>query len=108
MRVVIADPQAKVRSALRLLLEQHLRLPVSGEAGTAEELLRLTGAACPDLVLLDLMLPGIDGMEVCRRLKQDPETRDIPVIIISAKGDESDIVAGLELDPQTSRSRGCP
>jgi two-component system alkaline phosphatase synthesis response regulator PhoP len=51
----------------------------------------------PDLVLLDLMLPGIDGMEVCRRLKQNPDTRDIPVIIISAKGDESDIVAGLEL-----------
>ena len=51
----------------------------------------------PDLVLLDLMLPGIDGMEVCRRLKQDADTKDIPVIIISAKGDESDIVAGLEL-----------
>ena len=50
----------------------------------------------PDLVLLDLMLPGIDGMEVCRRLKQDAATRDIPVIIISAKGEESDIITGLE------------
>jgi two-component system alkaline phosphatase synthesis response regulator PhoP len=64
----------------------------SGEEGLAE-----IRKKHPDLVLLDLMLPGIDGMEVCRRLKQDPETRDIPVIIISAKGDESDIVAGLEL-----------
>ena len=50
----------------------------------------------PDLVLLDLMLPGIDGMEVCRRLKQDAATRDIPVIIISAKGEENDIITGLE------------
>ena len=64
----------------------------SGEEGLAD--IRKTR---PDLVLLDLMLPGIDGMEVCRRLKQDPETKDIPVIIISAKGDETDIVAGLEL-----------
>ena len=50
----------------------------------------------PDLVLLDLMLPGIDGMEVCRRLKQNAATRDIPVIIISAKGEENDIITGLE------------
>jgi len=64
----------------------------SGEEGLADIRKRP-----PDLVLLDLMLPGIDGMEVCRRLKRDPEKRDIPVIIISAKGDESDIVAGLEL-----------
>ncbi len=64
----------------------------SGEEGLTEIRKRH-----PDLVLLDLMLPGIDGMEVCRRLKQNPDTRDIPVIIISAKGDESDIVAGLEL-----------
>jgi len=64
----------------------------SGEEGLAE-----IRKQRPDLVLLDLMLPGIDGMEVCRRLKQDPDTKDIPVIIISAKGDESDIVAGLEL-----------
>lgn len=64
----------------------------SGEEGLAN--IRKTP---PDMVLLDLMLPGIDGMEVCRRLKQDPDTKEIPVIIISAKGDESDIVAGLEL-----------
>jgi len=55
----------------------------------------------PDLVLLDLMLPGIDGMEVCRRLKQDPDTRDIPVIIISAKGDESDMLQDSNLERMT-------
>ena len=49
----------------------------------------------PDLVLLDLMLPGLDGIEVCRRLKADPVTRSIPVIMVTAKTEESDIVLGL-------------
>ena len=51
----------------------------------------------PDLVLLDLMLPGLDGLEVCRRLKKDPKTAEIPVLMVTAKDDESDVVTGLEL-----------
>jgi two-component system alkaline phosphatase synthesis response regulator PhoP len=51
----------------------------------------------PHLVVLDLMLPDLDGREVCRRLKWDERTRATPIIIVSAKGDEPDIVAGLEL-----------
>ena len=51
----------------------------------------------PDLVLLDLMLPGIDGLSVCRELKQADSTRGIPVIMVTAKGEESDVVSGLEL-----------
>lgn len=49
----------------------------------------------PDLVLLDLMLPGLDGIEVCRHLKQDPVTRPIPIIMVTAKGEEADVVLGL-------------
>ncbi len=49
----------------------------------------------PDLVLLDLMLPGLDGIEVCRALKGDPATKAIPVIMVTAKGEESDVVLGL-------------
>jgi len=49
----------------------------------------------PDLVLLDLMLPGMDGVEVCRRVKSDPVTRAIPIIMVTAKSEESDIVLGL-------------
>jgi DNA-binding response OmpR family regulator len=49
----------------------------------------------PDLVLLDLMLPGLDGLEVCRRLKADPVTRGIPVIMVTAKAEESDVILGL-------------
>ncbi len=49
----------------------------------------------PDLVLLDLMLPGLDGIEVCRRLKSDPVTRSIRVLMVTAKGEESEVVLGL-------------
>lgn len=49
----------------------------------------------PDLVLLDLMLPKLDGIEVCRSLKSDPLTRAIPIVMVTAKGEESDIVLGL-------------
>lgn len=50
----------------------------------------------PDLILLDLMLPDFDGLEVCKMLKQNPSWKDIPVLILTAKGDETDIVLGLE------------
>lgn len=49
----------------------------------------------PDLVILDLMLPGMDGVEVCRQVKSDPVTRSIPIVMVTAKGEESDIVLGL-------------
>lgn len=51
----------------------------------------------PDLILLDLMLPGIDGLEICKKLKEDPLTRNIPVIMITAKTEESDVILGLGL-----------
>jgi two-component system alkaline phosphatase synthesis response regulator PhoP len=49
----------------------------------------------PDLVILDLMLPGVDGIDLCRRIKADPLTRRIPVVMVTAKGEESDVVLGL-------------
>jgi two-component system phosphate regulon response regulator PhoB len=66
-------------------------------AMTGEEGLRTIYQEVPDLVVLDLMLPEIDGLEVCRRMKRDPRTRQIPLLMLTAKGEESDIVAGLEL-----------
>jgi two-component system alkaline phosphatase synthesis response regulator PhoP len=64
----------------------------SGEDGW-----QIARSAAPDLVLLDLMLPGIDGLEVCRRLKTDSKTGQVPIIMLTAKGEEADIVTGLEL-----------
>ena len=51
----------------------------------------------PDLIVLDLMLPDLDGLEVCRRLKQNDDTRSIPIVMVTAKGEEADIVTGIEL-----------
>ena len=51
----------------------------------------------PDLVLLDLMLPGLDGVEICRRMKADPRTRTVSIIMVTARGEESDVVLGLGL-----------
>jgi two-component system phosphate regulon response regulator PhoB len=64
---------------------------------TGEKALEIARSKLPNLIVLDLMLPGIDGLEVCRRLKSGPKTGRIPVVILTAKGEEADIVMGLEL-----------
>lgn len=66
-------------------------------ATTGEEGVTAIRSDPPDLILLDLMLPGMDGLEVCRVLKRAPETQGIPVVMMTAKGEEADVVAGLEL-----------
>ena len=64
-------------------------------AKNGEMALSITDKARPDLILLDIMMPGIDGYEVCRQLKSVPATADIPVIFLSALGDTEDKVKGL-------------
>ena len=64
---------------------------------TGEDAVSMIKRSPPDLVLLDIMLPGMDGLEVCRRIKWNDSTESIPIIMVSAKGEESDIVTGLEL-----------
>jgi two-component system alkaline phosphatase synthesis response regulator PhoP len=64
---------------------------------TGEDALESAREVVPDLVLLDLMLPGLDGLEVCKILKNDPLTHNIPIIMLTAKGEETDVVTGLEL-----------
>jgi two-component system phosphate regulon response regulator PhoB len=66
-------------------------------ATSGEEAFRVIQKDPPDLVILDLMLPGIDGLEVCRTLKSQEETRSIAVLMVTAKGEEADVVAGLEM-----------
>lgn len=67
------------------------------KAMTGEEALDLIERSLPDLIILDLMLPNLDGLEICRILKRDKKTASLPIIILSAKGEESDIIVGLEL-----------
>ena len=64
---------------------------------SGEEALRAARTQVPSLILLDIMLPDLDGLEICKILKNDPKTAHIPIIMLTAKGEESDIVAGLEL-----------
>ncbi len=66
-------------------------------AETGEEGLKAARGDTPDLILLDLMLPAMDGLEVCRSLKSREQTANVPVIMLTAKGEESDIVRGLEM-----------
>lgn len=64
---------------------------------TGEDALEAARSINPDLMLLDWMLPGLDGLEVCKILKYSPETAKIPIIMLTAKGEESDIITGLEV-----------
>ena len=66
------------------------------QASNGEEALMLVSEAAPDLILLDWMMPLVSGLEVCRRLKSRPETRSIPIIMLSARSEEVDKVRGLE------------
>jgi two-component system phosphate regulon response regulator PhoB len=94
-RVLIVEDEPDILSLLVFHLEREGYQVTQSRTG--REGLRLAGASPPDLVLLDLMLPEIDGLEVCRRLRQDPATRSLPIVMLTARGDEVDRVLGLEL-----------
>jgi phosphate regulon transcriptional regulator PhoB len=94
-RVLVVEDEADIRDLLAFHLERD-GYQVT-RATTGPEALRQLRAAPPDLVILDLMLPELDGLEVCRRLRADPATATLPVIMLTAKGDEVDRVVGLEL-----------
>ncbi len=68
-----------------------------GGVHTGEEALIAVNRELPDLIVLDLMLPGLDGLEVCRQVKSNPRSQAVPIVMLTAKSEESDIVAGLEL-----------
>jgi two-component system phosphate regulon response regulator PhoB len=93
--VLVVEDVEEIQELIRYNLSRE-GYPVQVVA-TGEEALKLARSARPDLIILDLMLPGIDGLEVCRELRNDPETREIPIVMATAKGEEADIVTGLEL-----------
>jgi two-component system phosphate regulon response regulator PhoB len=93
--ILVVEDEEDIRELLKYNLEKE-GFKVSG-AATGEEALQAIRDRLPDLMLLDLMLPGIDGLEVCRRIKGEAQTRHLPIIMLTAKGEEADIVTGLEL-----------
>jgi two-component system alkaline phosphatase synthesis response regulator PhoP len=94
-RILVIEDEDDIRELLRYNLE---RAGYSVDAASdGEQGLLLARAKPPALILLDLMLPGISGFEVCRVVRTDLSLRSIPIIIVSARGEEGDVVAGLEL-----------
>ena len=94
-RIVVIEDEADILEVLQYnLTREGYRVATSRDG---EEGLAAVRRENPDLVLLDLMLPGLDGVEICRRLKADPTTASIPVVMVTAKGEETDVVLGLEL-----------
>lgn len=92
-RIVVVEDEPDISEVISYNLKREgfqVACSARGDDGLA-----LIRAQSPALVVLDLMLPGMDGLAICRQLKADPITQDIPIIILSAKGEESDIVIGL-------------
>jgi two-component system phosphate regulon response regulator PhoB len=94
-RILVVDDEEDILELVRYNLAKegyHVTGTLSGE-----EALKKVRSETFDLVVLDLMLPGIDGLEVTKRLKASEKTRNIPIVMLTAKGEEADIVTGLEL-----------
>ena len=94
-RVLVVDDEEDILELVEYnLAKEGCRVTC---VATGEEALDEVRRRPPDLVVLDLMLPGVDGLEVCRLLKRDPRTAEVPVVMLTAKGEEADVVRGLEL-----------
>jgi two-component system phosphate regulon response regulator PhoB len=93
--ILVVEDEDAIRGMLMMVLEQASFLPIA--AADAEEAQKALDDNLPDLILLDWMLPGISGVEWARRLKKEPIYRDIPLILLTARGEEEDKVRGLEI-----------
>ncbi|HAI32216.1 MULTISPECIES: phosphate regulon transcriptional regulator PhoB [Thalassospira] len=92
--VLIVEDEAAIVTMLRYNLEREGMQVV--EAGDGDEALKILAETHVDLVLLDWMLPVMSGIEVCRQIRRKPESRDLPVIMVTARGEEGDRIRGLD------------
>ncbi|MBI2856895.1 MAG: response regulator [Chloroflexi bacterium] len=93
-KVLLADDDPKMRALLRMSLGDRFVLL---EAGDGQQALEMARKEKPDLVLLDIAMPGLDGLEVCRLLRQGPETKGIAVVMLTGRDAEADIRRAREL-----------
>ncbi|MFT5497833.1 MAG: DNA-binding response OmpR family regulator, partial [Kiritimatiellia bacterium] len=94
LKILVVEDESDIQELLRYNLASdgyEVATVDTGEQGLSQVL-----QFKPHLILLDLMLPGLGGLEVCKRLKGDPATRDAKVIMLTARGEEADVVLGLE------------
>ena len=94
-KVLLVDDVAGNLTLLTELIEPRGFEILAASDGTTA--LRIAARAQPDLILLDVLMPEMDGIETCRRLKSDPGTRDIPVIFITGRGDGASVVEGFRV-----------
>ena len=94
-KILVVDDEASIRSLLLLNLRKAGYTAL--EAADGQRAIELAETEAPALMLLDLMLPGMDGLAVCRHLKEQPATAGIPIIMLTARDEESDRVLGLEM-----------
>jgi two-component system phosphate regulon response regulator PhoB len=95
LNILVVEDEDAIRGMLVMVLEQAGFLPVA--VADAEEAQTALDEAFPDLILLDWMLPGISGVEWAKRLKREPVFRELPIILLTARGEEEDKVKGLEI-----------
>lgn len=93
-RILVVDDEEDILELVRYNLAGEGYDVLCAETG--EQALKVAGSERPDLIVLDLMLPGINGIEVAKTLKNDIKTRHIPIIMLTARGEEADVVLGLE------------
>jgi two-component system phosphate regulon response regulator PhoB len=94
MSVLVVDDEPDIREVIRFALEDAGFRVL--EAGHADDARKILSSENPDLVLLDWMLPGRSGLELAQQLKQSPKTRGVPIIMVSARGEEEDRIKGLD------------
>lgn len=94
-KVLLVDDEENIRQLLNFHLEKEGYVTL--EAKDGEEALSMAKQEIPDLIVLDLMLPKISGLDVCKKLKSDVKTAGIPIVMLTAKQDEIDMILGLEM-----------
>jgi DNA-binding response OmpR family regulator len=94
-KVLIVDDEPGIIVALQFLMEQNGYATVVAFSG--EEAMEAVARDHPDLILLDIMLPVVDGFEVCQRVRENPEWNDIRIVLVTALGNEANVTKGLDL-----------
>jgi two-component system, cell cycle response regulator len=92
--LIVDDVPENIKVLGNILREENYKIAA---ASNGEQAISIAAAAHPDLILLDVMMPGIDGFETCNRLKNIPETKDIPIIFLTAKSETQDIIDGFKI-----------
>jgi CheY-like chemotaxis protein len=94
-KILLVDDSITTRMTNRSIISKRTGHDVVC-AANGSEALKLVGSERPDLILMDVMMPGMDGLEVCRRLRQDRSTANLPIVLLTFRVDDGSIVAGFD------------